>query len=174
MTDATSTPQTCKAVVFSTAGHRFALPLNAISRIIHRALLQSDRTIDGLFYFENQPLDMIDLGQLLQGEAGSSSTPNNFQNSAQFFVLIQRGAQQGGIAADVPPVLMDLPLDLVHEVPAAYRQTLQGLASHMISLETQQDSQGDIDTIFLLDLQQVVTRLTPVSASPMPSDLMPV
>ncbi len=171
MTDATSTPQTCKAVVFSTAGHRFALPLNAIARIIHRALLQSDRTIEGLFYFENQPLDMIDLGQLLQG---TTSAPSHLQNIAQFFVLIQMGQQQGGIAADAPPVLMDLSLDLVHEVPSAYRQTLQGLASHMISLETQQDSQGEMDTIFLLDLQQVVMRLNSVSASPNPSNLMPV
>lgn len=167
----TQTPsQTCKAVVFSTAGHRFALPLGAIARIVHRSLLQGDRNIPGLVYFENQPLDLIHLDQLLQGTA-AASTQVGPAAEPQFFILVhlvqqegqqQGGQQQGGIAATAPPMLMDLPLDQVHTVPHTYAQKLQGLASQMISL----GNPATPETIFLLNLQQVATlkiqqQLTP-------------
>ncbi|NJR68500.1 MAG: hypothetical protein HC771_07380 [Synechococcales cyanobacterium CRU_2_2] len=161
----TQTPsQTCKAVVFSAAGHRFALPLGAIARIVHRSLLRSDRSVPGLVYFENQPLDLIHLDQLLQGTA-AASTQVSPAAEPQFFILVhlgqQEGQQQGGIAATAPPVLMDLPLDQVHTVPHAYAQKLQGLASQMISL----GNPATPETIFLLNLQQVATltqqQLTP-------------
>ncbi|NJM57328.1 MAG: hypothetical protein HC857_07700 [Synechococcales cyanobacterium RU_4_20] len=100
----TQTPsQTCKAVVFSAAGHRFALPLGAIARIVHRSLLRSDRSVPGLVYFENQPLDLIHLDQLLQGTA-AASTQVSPAAEPQFFILVhlgqQEGQQQGGDCCD--------------------------------------------------------------------------
>ena len=154
-------PEFCKAVVLSTAGHRFALPLNAIDRIVHRNLLQRDRNIEGLFYLDQQPLNGINLAELLQSPA-SSSRPS----APPFFVIVQLDQKTSGIATEQPPVLMDLPLQAIHPVPAAYRPQLKGLATHMISLESPSEPSAkavavspspaaNVDSIFLLDLQRV-------------------
>jgi chemotaxis signal transduction protein len=134
-------PSTCKAVVFDAAGCRFALPLSAIGRIIHRSLLRQDPKVKDLLYFENEPLEVVDLGRLL-GQKSSGDL--------DFFVITEVG-QHLAIAAEAPPVMMELPLDGVHGLPTAYQQSLQGLAQQMI-LVNEADSTS---SIFLLNLQQL-------------------
>ena len=165
-------PESCKAVVLSTAGHRFALPLSAIDRIIHRNLLQSDRNIDGLFYLDQRPLNGIDLSRLLPPPASDQSPPQmSISSEPPFFVIVQLEQTLSGIATDQPPVLMDLPLQEIHAVPAAYKPQLQGLATHMVSLESSSET-FDMDSIFLLDLQRVATLVE--SAAEVASKEMPV
>lgn len=133
---------TCKAVVFDAAGFRFALPLNSIGRIVHRALLQEDPKVKDLLYFENEPLEVVNLGQLL----GSSATALK----PDFFVVTEAGKRLA-LAAEAPPVMMDLPLKAVHDVPSAYQQTLGGLAQQMIMV-----GEADVTaSVFLLNLQQL-------------------
>lgn len=133
---------TCKAVVFDAAGFRFALPLNSIGRIVHRALLQEDPKMKDLLYFENEPLEVVNLGQLL-GSSATAFKPN-------FFVVTEAGKRLA-LAAEAPPVMMDLPLKAVHDVPSAYQQTLGGLAQQMIMV-----GEADVTaSVFLLNLQQL-------------------
>jgi hypothetical protein len=168
----TKTPiKVCRSVVFSASGHRFALPLGAIARIVHRTLLQRDR--NDLFYFENQPLDLIHLSQLLQDTRPKNTTaPSQVlqPTESQFFIIVQQGQQPLGLAADTPPVLLDLPLDAVHAVPQAYHQKLQGLASQMISLKNEaanEAADGVLDTVFLLNLHRVATLIQQPLAMPL-------
>ncbi len=133
---------TCKAVVFDAAGFRFALPLNSVDRIVHRAMLQEDPKIKDLLYFEHQPLEVLDLGRLL--------TPTAVVVKPHFFVVTGVGKRLA-IATQTPPVMMDLPLATVHNVPSAYQKDLNGLAQQMIMV-------GEADatsSVFLLDLQQL-------------------
>jgi len=133
---------TCKAVVFDAAGFRFALPLNSIGRIVHRALLQEDPTVKGLLYLENEPLEVLELGRLL--------TSGNGARQCDFFVITQTGKRLA-IAAEAPPVMMELPLGAVRNVPSAYLQSLKGLAGQMIMV-----GEGEAtSSVFLLDLQQL-------------------
>ena len=133
---------TCKAVVFDMAGFRFALPLNTIGRIVHRSLLQQDPKVKDLLYFENEPLEIVDLVTLL--------TPTIATSQPAFFVVTEVGRRLA-IATEAPPVMMDLPLGAVHDVPSAYQQNLKGLAQQMIMV-----GEGDTtSSVFLLDLQQL-------------------
>ncbi len=133
---------TCKAVVFDAAGFRFALPLNSIGRIVHRGLLQEDPKVKDLLYFENEPLEVVDLVQLL--------APGTTASQSDFFVMTEVGRRLA-IAAEAPPMMMELPLNGVHNVPSVYQQSLHGLAQQMIMV-------GEADatsSVFLLDLQQL-------------------
>lgn len=136
------THSTCKAVVFDAAGFSFALPLNSIGRIVHRALLQEDPKVKDLLYFENEPLEIVDMEQLL--------APGTAANKPEFFVMAELGRRLA-IAAEAPPVMMELPLNAVRNVPSVYQQSLNGLAQQMIMV-------GEADStssVFLLDLQQL-------------------
>jgi len=138
---------TCKAVVFDAAGFRFALPLNSIGRIVHRALLQEDPTVKGLLYFENEPLEVVELERLLTSDAAARQC--DFRQ-CDFFVVAQTGKRLA-IAAEAPPVMMELPLGAVRNVPSAYLQSLKGLAEQMIMV-----GEGEAtSSVFLLDLQQL-------------------
>lgn len=133
---------TCKAVVFDAAGFRFALPLQSIGRIVHRALLQEDPKVKDLLYFENEPLEVIDVARLLTTTAAVARP--------DFFVVTEVG-KRIAIAAEAPPVMMDLPLNAVHQVPSAYQQSLNGLAQQMIMV----GAADSTSSVFLLDLQQL-------------------
>lgn len=137
---------TCKAVVFDMAGFRFALPINTIGRIVHRSLLQQDPKVKDLLYFENEPLEIVDLGALLTSTIATSEPA--------FFVVTEVGRRLA-IATAVPPVMMDLPLGSVRDVPSAYQQSLKGLAGQMIMV----GENNATSSVFLLDLQQLAHLL---------------
>lgn len=134
---------TCKAVVFDAAGFRFALPLDAISRIVHRAILQEDPNVADLLYFEHEPLEVIDLAQLLSQASGG--------NKPDFFVVTEAGKRLA-IAAEAPPLMMDLPLKAIRNLPSTYHKSLKGLAQQMIILGEAENT----SSVLLLDLQQLV------------------
>lgn len=143
--------QSCKVIVFETAGFRFALPLNTVTRIVHRSLLQADATVADLLYFEHQPLEVIDLARQLRPE----TTP---QDPAPFFLITQVGRRLA-IAADRPPAMVDLPLDTVHPIPATYRSALQGMAQHMVTLGNAEVTQS----VFLLELRTLAELFIPAT-----------
>ncbi len=177
-------PQTCKAVVLMTAGYRFALPLNAIARILHESLLQQDPQVPDLVYFENQPLEQVYFNRLLSPISAAHAPV-----AQPFFVLVEVNQRRLAIAVDNPPVMMELPLTEVCEIPATYSRTLQGLARQMVTLDLTKASKTAAKTegstpglmaghlalgpqpsgrlsIFLLDLHQVIRRMDAIAVVP--------
>lgn len=150
MTPPIAPSQPCQAIVFNAAGFRFALPFNAVDRIVHRSLLQADGAMADLLYFERQPLETVDLAQLLHQQSEHSNRP-------QFFLVTEVGRRLG-IATDGPPVMLNLPLEAVHPLPANYHRTLRGLARQMVTLGEEHSTPQSLLLLELPTLAQLTSQ----------------
>ncbi len=137
-----------KAIVFTSAGYSFALPMGAVSRILHRSLLTTHDLGADLIYLDNQPVEVLDLSAQLP--ARSAKADWELEQRA-FLLLIQLENRTIALAADSAPILLTLPLEKVQAVPGTYRDRLKGLAEGMVVMKKGERTA----TVFLLELAAI-------------------
>jgi chemotaxis signal transduction protein len=146
--DNTLAGESVKAIVFTSASYSFALPMGAVSRILHRSLLATHDLDADLVYLDEQPVEVLDLSVRLPARSGKADWE---LEQRAFLLLIQQDSRRVALAADSAPILLTLPLEKVQAVPSAYRDRLKGLAEGMVVMK-----KGDRTvTVFLLALAAI-------------------
>jgi chemotaxis signal transduction protein len=143
--------ESCKAVVFTIANHRLALPISAIFKVVHCSPTLSDSIHNHeLILFDNQPLTLIDLYPLL---TQPSATPQA-RSPMKCLLIAQAHQELYAIPVDQPPILQALALADIQPLPAPYSKAIAHIASHF-ALVHQHDA---THKILLLDLYQACHR----------------
>lgn len=143
--------ESCKAVVFTIANHRLALPISAILKVVHCSPALSDSIHNKeLILFDNQPLTLIDLYPLLT----QTSATMQARSPLGCLLIAQAHQELYAISVDQPPILQELALADIQPLPTAYSKAIDHIASHF-ALVNQHDAPHKI---LLLDLYQACHR----------------
>jgi purine-binding chemotaxis protein CheW len=112
---------TTSAMVFRVLNYYFALPLEAIIKIITCPAITSPiRDGLGLVEWDRQTITVVDLADKLQIER-TEFTAN--KTSHRFLILTQTtSAQLCGFLIEQSPTLINIPGDSIRSVPLSYRQ----------------------------------------------------
>jgi hypothetical protein len=152
---------TCRAIVFTIAGHWLALPLAAVLKVVPAAAIGKQDPLQPLIYLDNKPILRLNLHECLSSIPGNSAVNDVKLPSqpGQFFLMVGLQAQiSWAIPVDEAPNLMELPLSAIHLLPSVYRQSIQNIAYHSAVLVNKlangSTNQTVQQTILLLDLQQ--------------------
>jgi purine-binding chemotaxis protein CheW len=161
--------ETQQYITFKLADYLFALPSEAILRIVATPPPSQGGMVSmGLVQLEQYSIQIIDLIRLLnlkgQDIAGAIKKPNNALSPAEVaevtepsasknppFLIVLQDSDQAlwGIAVDQPPDLMDVPHYALKSVPDEKRLTR---AFRWISHVVTYDWRGDRHTMLLLDM----------------------
>ena len=142
---------TLQTVVFSIGEYTFALPMQAVAKIIPCPPLDSSQENGiGLLEWEGKIITIVDLQQKLVSDLSPLDSNSNSKNP--FLILTQTKTQElCGFVTAKPPKLIDIFMDDVFLVPSSFREVHQlGFVSHMAllsDLETQQKTK-----VFLLGI----------------------
>ena len=117
-----SQQNTTKAIVFRVLDYYFALPPEAIIKIIPCPEITSPiRDGLGLVEWDRQTITIIDLADKLQIERSSDE-----RSVERFLILTQTtSAELCGFLIEQSPMLIDLPWDSIRSVPSSYRQVAE-------------------------------------------------
>lgn len=107
-----------KAIVFRIHDYYFALPLEAIIKIIPCPKIASPiREGLGLVEWDRQTITVVDLADRLQVERSED------RSAEHCLILTQTiSAELCGFLIEESPMLMDIPWDSIRSVPLSYRQ----------------------------------------------------
>ena len=142
---------TLQTVVFSIDEYTFALPMEAVAKIIPCPPLDSSRENGiGLVEWEGKIITIVDLQQKLASDLAPLNRDNNSKHP--FLILTPTKTQElCGFITEQPPTLIDITLDDIFLVPLSYREVNQlSFVSHMALLtnpETQEKTK-----VFLLGI----------------------
>ena len=143
-----------KAISFTIAGYRLALPLKAVLRVVNCPVELRDLS---------SPLELVHLGShaiaVLNLHSHLALKQTNPTSSGQQFLVVTRSPQDEycAIRVDAPPDLVELPLNMVRKLPEPYRN------GHPLNIAGQVAvlPQGKATlVIFLLDMQRVMDAVT--------------
>lgn len=111
-----------KAILFWVFNYYFALPLEAIIKIIPCPEITSPiREGLGLVEWDRQTITVIDLADKLQ-----LKQLNDERAIEHFLILTQTtSAELCGFLIEQSPMLMDIPWDSIRSVPSSYRQVAE-------------------------------------------------
>lgn len=140
-----------KFIVFKIADYHLALPIGQVLKVINCSpKVSGGLNTMGLIQLGKHMLRVVDLHrQLTLAESELLTSPSPF-------LMITRlpGGELCGIPVGEPPNLVELPLEMLHNLPQSdsYSQSALSLMSHAAVV-----SQNNVTTtIFLLDLQRVL------------------
>lgn len=131
-----------RAIVFEIDNYRFALPIDAVLKIVPCPPLSSPiQDGIGIADWEAQTITVIDLYQKFFQPTAQNSQKSPYNN--RFLILtMTQDREICGFAIDRSPTLMDIPLNDIRSVPLSYRQVAElGFVSHMAILSNERTEQ---------------------------------
>lgn len=150
-----SSPDLLRVIAFAIGRIQLALPISVVLKVLScPTVTPSAQAGLGLIDLGDQTITVISLfHRLCPQEEGLTL-------QRRFVILTQ--TQLGeicGLLVDVPPNLMEIPLDRVRPLPSSYRQSdpLGRVSSHVAVLPQDDDDQEPLQ-IFLLGMGQSVQR----------------
>ncbi|MCY7320770.1 MAG: chemotaxis protein CheW [Phormidesmis sp. CAN_BIN36] len=143
-----------KAISFTIAGYRLALPMEAVLRVVNCPIELCDLS---------SPLELVHLGShaiaVLDLHSHLALKQIKPALGGQQFLVVTRSPQDEhcAIRVDAPPDLVELPLNMIRKLPEPYRNGHPlNIASRVAVLP-----QGKATlAIFLLDMQRVMDAVT--------------
>ncbi|KAM3093341.1 chemotaxis protein CheW [Phormidesmis sp. 146-12] len=144
--------ESVKVVVFTIAGYRLGLPMDAILRVVNCPLeLRDSSTAVELVHLKHQAITVLNLYSHL-----ALKQINPHPNAGQFLVVTKVLQEVCAIRVDSPPDLMELLPSTIRKLPEPYRQGHPlNIASRVAILP-----QGKATVaIFLLDMRRVLDRV---------------
>lgn len=172
-TESSTEAEADKYITFKMAGYLFALPSEAILKIVTTpAPSQGGMVSMGLVQLEQYSIQTIDLVKLLslqepledhqissvvpeQGKDRAVTAMTPGENPPFLMVLQDAEGTLWGIAVDEPPDLMDIPHYALKPVPSEKRMTR---ALRWVSHVVTYDLGGDRHTLLLLDLSALLAQ----------------
>lgn len=144
-----------KLIVFPVGELRLAVPMDNISRVINRPKVYSSGTnAVGVTTVGDRELTIVDLHQQL------FTTPGPFNPERPGYLVLTPSptGEIMGIPTPETPLLLEVPLAQIRELPQSYRQAdTLWVASHMIRAAVQEG--GELQSIFMLDMAAVMDKL---------------
>lgn len=131
----TITQATLRAIVFPIYNYLFALPIQAVFKIITCPPIESPiENCIGLVEWEGQAITIVDLQQKLVSSSFESTT--TIDREHRFLILTEtKNGELCGFLTAQSPTLIDIPLDDIHSVPSSYREVAElGFVSHIAIL----------------------------------------
>jgi chemotaxis signal transduction protein len=127
-----------------------ALPMNQVQKVLKSPQIfrsqPGDRNFLGILHFEDREAITIDLHQRVYG--GPNPKPENF-----VAILQAASGSYYGIAFAALPAMVTAAADQLRSLPPEFRdRDALGIASHVAQVTLN----GQAQTIFLLDLQQIL------------------
>ncbi len=150
----TSSAKLLRMVTFTIADYRLALPMSAVLRVVNcPPQLSQDPGKVEFVHLGQHSIMILNLHQRL--------TLNRHQPRPQQgqFLIVTQAVQQDlcAIRVDTPPDVMELPTQVMRQLPAAYEQGHPlSIASHVAVLPEDPSA----TSIFILDMQRTVQILT--------------
>ena len=144
-----------KLIVFPVGELRLAVPMDNISRVINRPkVYSSGLNAVAVTTVGDRELTIIDLHQQLFSTAGSF----NPERPGYIVLTPSPTGEIMGIPTPETPMLLEVPLAQIRELPQSYRQAdTLWIASHMI--RTAVEDGGELQSIFMLDMAAVMDKL---------------
>ncbi|VEP13883.1 putative CheW protein [Hyella patelloides LEGE 07179] len=143
------TQNTSKAVAFKVLNYWFALPIEAVLRIIICPPLDAPlKDCLGLVEWDRQTITVIDLAQKLQD--GESEFETAETSSHRFLILTQtQSAELCGFLSNSSPILLDIPLENIRSISASYRQVADLSVISKMAILPQQESEKVLKILLL-------------------------
>ena len=120
-----ATRDATKAIAFKVLDKWFALPIEAVLKIIPCPSLDAPiKDCLGLAEWDRQTITVIDLAQKLDPKT-SKNTETKITDTS-FLILTQtQSAELCGFLTQNSPVLLDIPFDSIRAIPTSYRQVAE-------------------------------------------------
>jgi len=145
----------CKLIVFPIGALRLAVQMDNISRVINcPKIYSSGLNAAGVTTVGDRELTTVDLHQQLFG------TPGSFNPERPGYLVLTPSptGEIMGIPTPETPMLLEVPLAQIRELPQSYRQAdTLWVASHM--LRSPLEEGGELQSIFVLDMTAVMNKL---------------
>ena len=138
-----ATQDAAKAIAFKVLDKWFALPIEAVLRIIPCPVLDAPiADCLGLVEWDRQTITVIDLAQKLQPDS-SESIETEITNHS-FLILTQtQSAELCGFLTQNSPVLLDIPFASIRTIPTSYRQVAElNVISKMSVITTDESTEA--------------------------------
>lgn len=148
-------PHSCRAMVFTIANHRFALPLQAIARVICDPTgLNGLHPSPSFMLYRDRPLSLLNLYPLLEASPCLDGPDLPQTPLPGAIAIIVQPADEGlwAIPVDGPPRLMLLSLAQVYPLPASLPPIHHHLADYMVIL----DQEAVPTSLLLMNLQKAI------------------
>lgn len=157
-TPQTHRPETLRAICFGVDGHRFALPVTAISKVAHCPSLDgNDLGKAGLIHIDSQVIQILDLRALLHPAPAAAPAIASEPLPEQFLVVAHcQGRSPVGIPTDAPPDLIEIPRAAVRPLPPRTDQRDRARLTDLAAFVAVLGSEGHETSIFLLDLARAL------------------
>jgi chemotaxis signal transduction protein len=142
-------PESVKVVVFTIAGYRLGLPMDAVLRVVNCPLeLRTHSGVVELVHLKHQAITVLNLHPHL---ALKQVNPNS--DAGSFLVVTKVLQEFCAIRVDTPPDLIELPPSTIRQLPEPYRKGHPlNIASRVAVLP-----QGKATVaIFLLEMKRVL------------------
>lgn len=140
----TANNNTLKGIAFQVSTYWFALPIEAILKIIPCPPMDSPiKDCLGLVEWEKQTITVIDLSQKISAERETNNSLESKKSSNSFLILTQtQSAELCGFLTTQEPTLIEIPLVNIRSIPSSYRQVADlSIISKMAILEQTETSQ---------------------------------
>ena len=138
-----ATQDAAKAIAFKVLDKWFALPIEAVLRIVPCPPLDAPiKNCLGLAEWDRQNITVIDLAQKLQPESSEIAKIQTTDRS--FLILTQtQSAELCGFLTRNSPVLLNIPLASIRAIPASYRQVAElNVVSKMSVITTNESTEA--------------------------------
>ena len=147
-----------RVIVFAIREYMFALPIEAVLKIIPCPPLNSPiKNGIGMVDWEAQTVTVIDLSQNLVSSAVQESGSDSLCDPC-FLILTQTDQDElCGFVIEKSPTLIDIPLNDIRSVPLSYRQVAElSFVSHMAILSNMESENSF--KVFLLGMSQIIAN----------------
>jgi len=144
-----ATEDCLRVIVFEIANYLFALPVGAVLKVVTCPPISTPiKNGIGMLELGDSTVTIVDLSQKLLEETDCHKLLPQYR----FLILMQtRTGELCGIPVDNPPVMTDIPLTTIRQVPLSVRLAQLTFASHMAILPETEESSGK--KIFLLGVK---------------------
>ena len=167
---ASAPPEQFRVISFGIGSYTFALPMGAITKVIHCPPLQTPGLgKTGLIHLEQDIIRILDLHTLIDAGAKRQGKPlsdRDISPEPLFLVVARRtNGDLCGVPVDTPPDLLEMTRSQVQPLPTAHNpDDVLAIARFIAVLPTQaQESQTASpvteSTILFLDLETVIAQL---------------
>ncbi|NET36026.1 MAG: chemotaxis protein CheW [Cyanothece sp. SIO1E1] len=140
-------------IVFGMGRLNLALPIETVHKVINKTpIFSSGLNHVGVAHVSDREVTVVDLHQKL-----FKTNPSDQSELGRYLLITQYQGELFGIPVAETPLLMEVPLAKIRALPESYRRadTLE-IASHVALI----DQESNSSTIFLLDLERLVSHLS--------------
>ncbi|MGB3495542.1 MAG: chemotaxis protein CheW [Elainellaceae cyanobacterium] len=148
-----------KLVVFTISGLNFALRIESVNKVVNhtRVIYSNDWARVGIAHVGDFEITVFDLQEKLTPQVAQSVQTQRDYNDDHYLIIAQSSSEELiGIPVNDAPILMEVPISQIRELPESYRRAEQlNMASHVTLIAQESEPM----TVFLMDIDRVLAQV---------------